>query len=154
MYSRFERFSFAISSIYGLIRKLEREEMERYGLRGAYAQYLVAMRRRTEGVTAAELCEMCDKDKAAVSRIVSEMEAKGLVTRAGRAENPYRAKICLTEAGEAAAAFVSERATVAVELAGSGLSDEDREIFYAALDRIVGNLQKIGREGIPQESKN
>ena len=40
MISRFERFSFAISGIYRSIQKIERDEMERYGLKGGYAQYL------------------------------------------------------------------------------------------------------------------
>ena len=72
MISRFEQFSSVISSIYGAIQKIEREEMAKYGLKGAYAQYLVAVKRFPEGVTSTELCELCDKDKAAVSRIVAE----------------------------------------------------------------------------------
>ena len=51
-----------------------------------------------------------------------------------------------------AAAFVSGRATVAVELAGKGLSDGDRRIFYAALDLIAANLQTISAEGLSKEA--
>lgn len=56
MISRFERFSFAISGIYRSIQKIERDEMERYGLKGGYAQYLVAMARHPQGLTSAQLC--------------------------------------------------------------------------------------------------
>lgn len=151
MLSRFEQFSFAISSIYGSIQKIESEEMVRYGLRGSYAQYLAAMRRFPDGVTAAQLCEICGKDKAAVSRAVAEMEQKGLAERKCKNDNRYRARIVLTERGEAAAQFVSERAKIATELAGSGLTDEDRTAFYAALELIASNLHAISRDGIPQE---
>jgi len=38
-----------------------------------------------------------------------------------------------------------------VELAGAGLSDETREIFYAALEQITANLQVLSKEGLPQQ---
>ena len=50
--NRFEQFSYVISGINRHIQKIERDEMERYGNRGAYAQYLVAMIQYPDGVTA------------------------------------------------------------------------------------------------------
>ena len=50
MISRFEQFSFTISNIYRSIQKIEREEMDRYGLKGVYAQYLVALKRFPQGL--------------------------------------------------------------------------------------------------------
>lgn len=151
MISRFEQFSSVISSIYGHIQKIEREEMLKYGLKGAYAQYLVAMNRFPDGITSSKLCEICDKDKAAVSRIIAEMEKKGLVIRESISETLYRAKIKLTEEGRKAAEHVHERARVAVEIAGAGLSDEDRETFYKALELIAGNIQKLSKGGLPEK---
>lgn len=148
MLNRFEQFTSAIGAIYRDIQKIERDEMEKHGLRGAFAQYLLAISRHPEGITAAALCEVCDKDKAAVSRITSELEAKNLIYK--DTEGQYRAKLYLTAEGQNAAAFVKERASIAVELAGSGLEDPDRRIFYPALERIAGNLQQICRSGIPE----
>ena len=76
MVSRFEHFSASISCIYRYIQRIERTEMEKYGLKGPYAQCLLAMRRYPEGITAARLCEVCDKDKAAISRMMVELEEK------------------------------------------------------------------------------
>ena len=61
----------------------------------------------------------------------------------------YRAKLILTEEGRRAAEHVRKRAALAVELAGSGLSNEERETFYRALDLITENLQKLSKEGLP-----
>lgn len=149
MISRYEQFASHISSLYRQIQKLEREEMVKYGLKGAYAQYLTVIHHYPEGVTAARLCELCDMDKAAVSRAVSEMEERGLITR-DAGDGGYRVPIRLTAAGEAAAQFVQERAVVAVELAGAGLTDEDRAVFYGALALIEKNLRQICKQGIPQ----
>ena len=147
MLDRFEQFSAAISAIYRDIQKIEKDEMDRLGYKGAFAQYLVLLRRYPEGLTAAEICELCDRDKAAVSRVMAEMEEKGLVSRAGGSS--YRAKLILTELGHDAADFVACRAEIAVLEAGKGLNDHDRVIFYNTLSRISSNLQTLSKEGLP-----
>jgi DNA-binding MarR family transcriptional regulator len=154
MLTRFEQFSSSISNIYKHIQKIERDEMVQYGLKGSFAQYLLAIGHYEEGVTSSRLCEICDKDKAAISRIVAEMEQKGLVYRETSGENLYRAMLRLTEKGKEAALHVSERAKVAVELAGKGLTDESRQAFYAALNLIASNLQEISKQGIPSPKKD
>ena len=151
MLDRFEQFSYSISNIYKHINKIEREEMEKYGLRGAYAQYLVTMTHYPDGITSSKLSEICDRDKAAISRIVSEMEDKGLVVRYTERDNMYRAKLILTEEGKKAADYVCERAERAVNAAGNGLGEEERKIFYGALAIIEANLRRISRDGIPDK---
>lgn len=148
MLDRFEQFSSSISAIYRDIQKIEKDEMDRRGFKGSFAQYLVTMRRYPEGLTATEVCELCDRDKAAVSRVMAEMEEKGLVTRSNG--NSYRAKLTLTELGYETASFVAHRAQVAVHEAGKGLSDEDRKAFYAALALIASNLQTLSKKGLPE----
>jgi len=48
---------------------------------------------------------------------------------------------------------VCEKATQAVDLAGKGLSEQDRQIFYSVLHRIATNLQAIAAEGLPELHK-
>lgn len=149
MLTRFEQFTAAISGIYRSIQKIERDEMEKYGLKGAHAQYLLAIARHPEGLTAAELCETCDKDKAAISRILSEMTHKALIIRESTG---YRARIRLTDAGRRAAHYVQEKAIAAVETAGSVLTDEDRRNLYNILGRLDGKLQELCKNGIPSHN--
>lgn len=148
MVSRFEHFSASISCIYRYIQRIERTEMEKYGLKGPHAQCLLAMRRYPEGITAARLCEVCDKDKAAISRMMAELEEKGMVSRGDEKGNRYRMQLRLTALGEEAADHVEQRAKLAVEEAGSGMTEEQRTTLYAVLDLIAGNLQTICAEGL------
>lgn len=148
MISRYEQFSFLISGIYRSIQKIEREEMIKYGYKGAYAQYLMVMKRHPEGITAAQLGEESEKDKAAVSRAVADMLEKGLLRREADGDTMYRARLYLTQAGMEAAQFVSHRAAEAVSAVG--LTGEERESFYRVLDMISGNLQEISVKGIPR----
>ncbi len=150
MLDRFEHFSYSISNIYRHIIKIERDEMEKYGLRASYVQYLITMSRFPEGITSTKLSEICEKDKAAISRIVCEMEERGLVTRESDKNNLYRARLVLTDEGKRAADYVCDRAEIAVNAAGQGLSDEDRKIFYGALAIFEANLRRICRNGIPE----
>lgn len=150
MLSRFEHFSFVISSIYRYIRKIEHDEMIQHGYRGAFAQYLAALSKFEDGLTSAQICDICDKDKAAVSRIIAEMEDKGLAER--ESKNKYRSKIRLTEKGRELADFVAKRAAVAVEaVSGELMTAEERELFSATLETICKNLQKVSAEGVPHE---
>ena len=100
MIERYEQLSYYIYSIYKSIQKIAKEEMEKHGLRGAYAHYLVALCRHPEGLTSARLCEKCDKDKAATSRFVAEMEEKELIYREGGSFSMYKAKLILTPKGK------------------------------------------------------
>ncbi len=151
MIERFEQFSYEISSIYRHIMKIERGEMEKYGLKGSYATYLAVIYRFPEGITSARLAELCDRDKAGISRTVTEMEERGLIERKNMRDNFYRASIILTDEGKRAAEFVFNRASLAVAEAGAGLCDADREIFYRSLALIESNLRKISREGISED---
>lgn len=149
MMERFERFTFAISEIYRYWHKIASDEMEKYGLKGTYSVYLATMYRFPEGVTAAELCELCGKDKSDVSRTVAFLEKKGLVKREEVNKNFYRARLKLTGEGKTAAEHVRERAKIAVEIGGKGISAENREMLYKMLEAIASNLQVASAEGLP-----
>ena len=148
MESRYELLSGSISCMYHDIQKIERVEMAKYGLKGPHAQCLLAMKKHPEGITAARLCTVCDKDKAAISRAVAELEREGLIRRQAKEGSSYRARLLLTERGMAAAAQVEQRAKLAVEKAGEGMTDAQRVIFYEVLDLIAGHLQMICEEGL------
>ncbi len=146
MIDRFERFSIAISEISRYWHKIAGDVMEPYGLKGTHAIYVTTLAQHKEGITAAELCDICGKDKSDVSRLVSIMESKGFVRKEG--SNNYRTPLKLTEKGEILAAEIKEKACLAVNTAGKDLSEKDRRIFYTALAAITENLRIISKEGL------
>lgn len=146
MTDRFEQFTISVSRIYQCIQKIQRQEMAYYGLKSAHVACLLTLQQHP-GITASELGKLCEKDKAAISRTVTELEQVGMICR-GEDSGTYRAQLYLTEAGVSVAEKVKARTLLAVDKAGSGLTDDDRKIMYAALDRIVGNLHTICRNGL------
>ena len=79
------------------------------------------------------------------------LEKKELVAKSDPEAKAYRALIKLTPAGREVAKQINEKAQAAVELASLGLPEEKRAIFYEALELITANLQKLSRDGLPQE---
>ncbi len=150
MLNRFARFSLAIAEIDRCWHKLAAEEMAKYDLNSPHAVYLNTLYQYPEGITAAKLGELCCKNKADVSRMVTILEKKGLVRKEAVGGNLYRAKLLLTDDGKLAAEHVQGRAALAVELAGSGMTNEEREVFYRCLEQITANLQMLSKEGLPK----
>lgn len=150
MLNRFERFSLAIAEIYRCWHRLASSEMEKYGLKGPMVTYLLTISRYPAGVSAPQLCELCGKDKADVSRMMNILEQKGMVCKQGMHPRRYGGVFQLTEAGQQVAEFVRQRASLAVDLAGGDLMPEDRAVFYRALESIAANLQRISKDGLPE----
>ena len=148
MVGRFETFSFALSEIMSSWNKIAADEMKAFGLKGTYVVYLIALYKCEDGLTSANLCEMCNRDKAEVSRAIKSLEEKGLVLRENTTVNGYRAKIKLTKQGREATYTLRERVKLAVEKGGQGLSEEERETFYHALEVISSNLKAISKDGL------
>lgn len=148
MVDRFERFSFAISEISRLWHKIASNVMEEYGLKGPYAVYFTAMYRSPDGITAANLSELCGRDKADVSRAIAVLEKKGLVIKESLGKSLYRARLKLTESGKQLAERINQKAVAAVSGGSKGLSKEHREIFYNSLELICANMQALSQDGL------
>lgn len=151
MIDRFEKFSYNISEISRCWHKLAADELSKYGLRSAHATYLAALYRYQDGISAPELCRICSKDKADVSRMMSIMEKKGLIKKEGQNRSMYRGLLKLTEEGRKVAAGICERAAYITELAGRDLSEEARTVFYSTLDAITKRLRELSEEGVPSK---
>ena len=150
MIERFERFSLAISEIHRCIVRISSEEMQKHGLSGVQARYLILMNRLHLGITAARLASLCSRNKAEVSRAVAALERSGLAKRELHSTN-YRTLIRLTDKGREVAADISERVKLAVETVGGFMSEDERERFYDTLDLIAANLTKIDKNGLPNK---
>lgn len=151
MLSRFEKFTYDINEIDLHWHRIASAEMKRYNLKGGTALYFTKLYKNPEGLTAAELGAVCGRDKADVSRDIGNLEKAGLVARLSAGGRGYRAPIVLTEQGQEITQIIIRKASMAVEQVGQCLSDEEREIFYRALDKITANIQLLSENGLPDE---
>lgn len=147
MLDRFNRFVKEITSLYRTVQKIKLLEMDEFGLKGMHVMCLHYLYNHPDGLTAVQLCALCDEDKAAISRAISTLEEKGLVTQSqtGR-QKKYRSLIFLTETGKEVALSESLKIKNAIDAGGEGLCDEERETLYSCLERISENLKRYLEE--------
>ena len=149
MEQRFETFTALVTAISRDIRKIKTEEMAEFHLKGPHVSCLYYLYKQG-ALTATALCELCEEDKANMSRILEYLENNGyLVPRASRR---YRAPIALTERGHTVGAYIAEKIDRILFAAGEGVSEEHRRILYECLTKIHTNLKNIC-EGYETESK-
>ena len=110
-----------------------------------YLETIHVLSKTNAHVRSIDISERMGYSKPSVSRAVSILKQDGyiLVDSDGF--------ITLTDSGLQAADFVRRRATIAVELAGQGLTEEDRQVFYTCLTRIAANLENLCQNGLPDE---
>ena len=95
MEERFETFTVLIARINRGIKRIKTEEMAEFGLKGPHVSCLYYLSCCGE-MTAAELCERCDEDKAAISRSLDDLEKNGYITCASGAGKRYKSPLYLT----------------------------------------------------------
>ena len=141
MKERFETFTVLITKISRSIRRIKTEEMQEFNLKVPHVSCLYYIYKE-KALTPKHLCELCEEDKASISRSLDYLESNGFLTRSDD-ERKYKKSIRLTEKGKSAGKIVAEKIDNILDIAGEGLSDEERTTFYRSLTLISDNLQKI-----------
>lgn len=139
MIHRFEDFLAGITECYKYIQRIKNAEMTEFGLKGTHVTCLFYLHHNPDGLTAAQLCSLCAEDKAAISRTVSDLRARGYI-EPGTGKN-YRAPLRLSQAGLDIARQMDPVIESWVAAGGQGLTDSQREAFYDSLATISANLR-------------
>lgn len=141
--SRFSQFDNLISGIYRSISKIKSMEMESLGLRGSQVRFLYQLYIANEGKSATEMRVLCDEDKAAISRIIKELEAGEYIFIDEQEGQRYKNPIKLSEKGKKIGKVVADKIDRYYALGNVGIKENERERFYEQLILISQNLQKI-----------
>ena len=141
MKERFKTFTLLMLHINRCIRKIKVEEMSAFCLKSQHVSCLYYLY-RGGSLTVMELCEVCEEDKANISRSIDFLEENGYLVSTESAKR-YRRHLTLSEKGMAVAKLLSERVDATLKQASVGISEEDRITMYRSLETISQNLQKI-----------
>ena len=145
MQHRFRTFTLLTSQISRCLRRIKAEEMADLDLKSGHVSCLYYLH-QIGPMTARELCEMCEEDKANISRSMEYLEKNGYLSPLPEKKGRYKRRYILTEKGTEAASILDEKIDLILEVAGQGISDEDRAIMYKSLAKISTNLQRICNE--------
>lgn len=144
MKERFETFTVLINRISRNIRKIKNQEMSEYNLRSAHISCLYYIY-TLNGVTATDLCEHCEEDKATVSRTIDYLETNGFVTHEVSTQKRYKNPLILTDKGREAGKKIADKINGVLDAIGDGLSEEERIAFYRSLSIISESLETVAK---------
>lgn len=140
MHQRFNTFTVLISKISRCVRKIKTEEMQEFDLKSPHVSCLYYL--SSGPMTAKELCEVCDEDKASISRSIEYLEKNGFIESDTDGHKRYKTPLYLTERGKAVAESIAQKIGRIISEINDNISDEDREVFYKTLNSFATNLQK------------
>lgn len=144
MDNRFETFTILVNRISRNIRKIKNQEMAAYGLRSAHISCLYHLYAAGK-LTATELCERCEEDKATISRAVEYLETNGYLTCESKSVKRYRSPLLLTEKGNEVGGQIADKIEQILQAIGASLSEEERLAFYRSLSMISGSLDDVAK---------
>ena len=145
MIKRFKDFTKYVSLAYKYLIKIKSEGIKEFGLKGSHVMCLFYIGESENGLTATKLCQLCCEDKAAISKTLSALCEKGYTVLENDENKKYRSSYFLTDSGKEIKEKIHSKIKSAVGNGGDGISEEEREIFYRCLHRIVDNLERVSK---------
>jgi len=144
MIQRFETFTVLINRISRNIRKIKNQEMAEYKLRSVHTSCLYYLY-TTKGLTATELCEKCEEDKATISRALDYLESNGFLICESKSIKRYKSPLILTDKGNLVGKKIADKIDRVLEEISVGLTDEERTDFYRCLSIISQNIETVAQ---------
>lgn len=145
MEQRFETFTVLINRISRNIRKIKNQEMAAYELRSAHVSCLYYLYTE-KGLTATELCERCEEDKATISRTLEYLEGNGYLTCDSKSAKRYKSPLILTEKGMEVGKKIADKIDLVLDEISTGLTEEERLALYRSLSIVSDSLDAVAQK--------
>lgn len=142
MKERFEIFTVLINRISRNIRRIKNQEMAEYNLRSAHISCLYYLY-ISEGLTATELCERCEEDKATISRTLEYLEENGYLICESKKVKRYKSPLILTGKGIEVGKKIAGKINKVLDEISIDLTEEQRTEFYKSLMIISNSLEAV-----------
>lgn len=116
--------------------------MAEYNLKSSHISCLYYLY-TSDKLTATELCERCEEDKATVSRSIEYLENSGYLTCESKTAKRYKSPLKLTDKGIEVAKKIVDKIAYFLEQISVKLTEDERLQFYHSLSLISNGLNKI-----------
>ena len=151
MKERFKTFTVLIAKISRNVKKIKNQEMAEYGLRSVHVTCLYYLY-SSESLTATELCELCEEDKATISRALDFLEENGYIVCESKLAKRYKSPIVLTEKGDELGKKITDKINFVLDEICIDLTEEERVEFYRSL-AIISDSLELCTKGIQKAKK-
>ena len=152
MEERFETFTVLIHRISRNIRRIKNQEMADYDLRSVHISCLYYLYLAGH-LTASELCERCEEDKASISRALDFLEENGYLARESKSVKRYKSPLMLTDKGREIGQKIAEKIARVLDEISGALTEPERLAFYRSLSTISERLAAVARNEEAQQEE-
>ena len=142
MYQRYKDFTVLITKISRSIKRIKTIEMEEINLKSPHVSCLYYLYKEGK-LTATEICDISEEDKAQISRGLEYLELHGYVSCDSDQKKRYKNYFDLTLKGKEAAKHIAYKIDNLVDEVSNQLTLEERINLYKSLNIISDNLEKI-----------
>ena len=142
----FSIFTRLITNIQRCIIKIKDKNMKSIGLKSGHVSCLYYLY-KSGPLSQTELCEICNENKASISRKLDYLTKNDYTRRDISETNKYKNPIVLTEKGRQIAVFIDSKVKEIILEADSVLNENERINLYSSLEKINTKLQKMSLIG-------
>lgn len=138
------KFWLDMKEILRLARQIINKELEPLNLSGAEGDLLFLLLTGSNNLQQEQLAEQLDKGKAAVSRTVASLEAKGYVIRVQSNWDKRAYSVSLTDKAFSVGEEIKEIYDQLYALVRKGIADEEFIQVESLLTRVAANMKSQG----------
>ena len=142
MEDRYGKFMMLINNINRCIKRIENDQMHKYNLRSYHISCLYNLYKH-KGITATDLVEMTQQDKASISRSIDFLQDKEYIYCQSKTLKKYKSPILLTHKGQLVAKEIADKIDMVLKQLDQLLTDSQREEFYQNLQNIYQALKNV-----------
>lgn len=142
MEDRYGKFMMLINNINRCIKRIENDQMHKYNLRSYHISCLYNLY-KYKGITATDLVEMTQQDKASISRSIDFLQDNEYIYCQSKTLKKYKSPILLTQKGQLVAKEIADKIDMVLKQLDQLLTDSQREEFYQNLQNIYQALKNV-----------
>jgi DNA-binding MarR family transcriptional regulator len=142
MKGRYETFTVLINRISRNIRKIKNIAMAEHNLRSVHVSCLYYLY-SAKNITSTDLCELCEEDKATISRALDFLQKNGYLAGEENEGKRYKTTLILTLKGNEVGREIVDKVNGVLRQTGFGFTEKELVTFYRSLTIISNNLESI-----------
>lgn len=142
MTNQYEELITSITSISHSLRRVKTQETKKAGLRGSDANILLELNLTKEGLSNVQISEICEMDKAAVSRQIKNLCEHGWVRTVKKDGKRYGATNVLTAKGKKLAEKIQNSGTELLSNKKTGMTQTELAKLNKQLKDLSEKLKK------------
>lgn len=135
-FSQFQELTVHLSKLRKMSAKSQSELLKPYDISNRHATYIIALS-EDNGMTMKELSDALCVDPANTTRVIATLTEKGYVVNDCKKSGCRKFKVFLTEKGNELASQIKEGIKNNNQKIFSVLTDEEREMFWQLLLKVV-----------------